>query len=254
MLRCDVSVGYPYTSPSQRARVISELWFRSFAFCLSCTANCLVPTTANTRASDFLCPDCNRTYELKAFKVRPKRNLVDGAFNTLMSLILAGNAPTLMLLERTGNWDVLNLIAIHSTFLTPSVVVARKPLSPLARRAGWVGCNIRLDLIASDAKIAVVQDGKLSDRNEIRSAFRRFEPLEEIRPLARGWTTLTFQTIRSLGRRSFSLDDLYAKEKSFSAIYPNNRNTRAKIRQQLQLLRDLGYLEFCGQGNYELLS
>ena len=179
---------------------------------------------------------------------------MDGAFDTLMSLILQGKAPTLMLLERTGNWDVRNLIAIHSSFLTPSVVVARTPLSPLARRAGWVGCKIRLDLIASDAQIAVIRDGTSTNRKEVRSAFRRFEPLEEIGVVARGWTTLTFQTIRSLGRRLFSLDDLYAREKLFSAVYPNNRNIRAKIRQQLQLLRDLGYLEFSGRGTYELLT
>jgi type II restriction enzyme len=59
--------------------------------------------------------------------------------------------------------------------------------------------------------------------------------------------------IRSLGSEAFSLDDLYRRELLFSAVYPANRNVRAKIRQQLQVLRDLGYVEFCGRGTYRLL-
>jgi len=59
--------------------------------------------------------------------------------------------------------------------------------------------------------------------------------------------------IRSLGKEAFSLGDLYQRELPFSTVYPANRNVRAKIRQQLQVLRDLEYVEFCGKGTYRLL-
>ncbi|WP_420022339.1 hypothetical protein [Brevundimonas subvibrioides] len=34
------------------------------------------------------------------------------------------------------------------------------------------------------------------------------------------------------------------------AIYPGNHNVRPKIRQQLQVLRDRGWLAFNGRGTY----
>ena len=253
LLHCDISIADSYTSQTQRSRVISEAWFRSFGYCLSCDSSELRPTIANTKVSDFVCPGCNQSYELKTFELKPKRNLVDGAYSAMISRIKSGDAPTLMLLERSHAWDVQSLTAVHGLFLTPSVIVQRKPLSPGARRAGWVGCNIRLDLIAEDAQIPLVKDGQPNDPKVVRAAFRQFNRLGELNLNARGWATLTLRMIRSLGRSTFSLDDLYQRELRFSSVYPANQNVRAKIRQQLQVLRDMGYLEFCGRGTYRLL-
>jgi type II restriction enzyme len=50
----------------------------------------------------------------------------------------------------------------------------------------------------------------------------------------------------------FSLDDAYAFEDRLQRLYPGNRNVRPKIRQQLQVLRDRGWLEFTGRGRYRL--
>lgn len=171
----------------------------------------------------------------------------------MISRIIGGDAPTLMLLERSPTWDIRSLTAVHGSFLTPSVIVQRKPLSPGARRAGWVGCNIRLDLIAADAQIALVNDGRANKPEAVRAAFRQFNRLGELSVNARGWATLTLRVIRSLGASNFSLGDLYRREFLFSSVYPENHNVRAKIRQQLQVLRDMGYLDFCGGGTYRLL-
>ncbi|MFN3814987.1 hypothetical protein [Brevundimonas sp.] len=48
----------------------------------------------------------------------------------------------------------------------------------------------------------------------------------------------------STGRPDFVLDDLYAFEARLSALHPGNRHVREKIRQQLQVLRDRGWLTF----------
>jgi len=53
-----------------------------------------------------------------------------------------------------------------------------------------------------------------------------------------------------LGKTEFSLTEVYAFEERLSAIYPNNRFVKQKIRQQLQVLRDHGYLDFVSPGNY----
>jgi len=34
--------------------------------------------------------------------------------------------------------------------------------------------------------------------------------------------------------------------------YPDNQHIKDKVRQQLQVLRDRGYLEFTSRGNYRL--
>ncbi|PYT58190.1 MAG: hypothetical protein DMG35_18675 [Acidobacteria bacterium] len=50
----------------------------------------------------------------------------------------------------------------------------------------------------------------------------------------------------------FTLADVYAHAGSLAKLHPNNAHIRDKIRQQLQLLRDLGLLDFLGGGSYHL--
>ena len=56
----------------------------------------------------------------------------------------------------------------------------------------------------------------------------------------------------SILRPEFTLEDVYAFERRLEAAYPDNRNVRPKIRQQLQVLRDAGFLTFEGRGRYRL--
>ena len=46
---------------------------------------------------------------------------------------------------------------------------------------------------------------------------------------------------------------MYFYENEFSRIYPKNKNIKDKIRQQLQVLRDLSLIEFLGNGIYKKL-
>lgn len=84
----------------------------------------------------------------------------------------------------------------------------------------------------------------------MRRQFKRFLPLADLSADQRGWTTLTLRIIRNLGKPVFSLRDLYERERQFSMAYPANRHVRPKIRQQLQVLRDLGVVSFEGNGVY----
>lgn len=66
-----------------------------------------------------------------------------------------------------------------------------------------------------------------------------------------GWTRLTFEGVLRQPNDEFSLGDLFAVCKEPALIhYPDNRHVRAKLRQQLQRLRDYGAVEFIGGGNY----
>jgi type II restriction enzyme len=252
-LTCDVNLAANYHSPSQQARVISEGWFLKNVYCLACDADSVKQTRANTKATDFICPKCTHRYELKTFHRRPHGSLVDGAFAPMMERVNAGTAPTLCLLERTEEWQIRSLTAIHSSFLLPEVIEERSPLKPTARRHGFVGCNIRLDHIASDGEIAVVSGGVIQPVAEVRKRFQRFLPLVGKSAEQRGWTLLTLRMVRGLQKQCFNLQDLYALENEFAQAYPENRHIKDKIRQQLQILRDLGVLSFEERGEYRLL-
>ena len=253
-LTCDLDIASGYTSPLQRARVISEHWFGENGYCLACEADHLLRAAPNTKATDFSCKSCGHRYELKTFTRRPLKSLVDGAYAAMMARIADSSAPTLCLLERNEVWRINSLTAIHGSFLTSWVIEKREPLPDRARRAGWVGCKIRLDRIPADGEIALVAQGEIVPKDRVRCSFRRFMPLEEMSAERRGWATLTLSVIRGLGKLHFSLSEIYEQERYFAAAYPGNHNIRAKIRQQLQLLRDLDIVSFGGHGSYSLIA
>lgn len=86
----------------------------------------------------------------------------------------------------------------------------------------------------------------------VRDEYSRIKKLAELPPSLRGWTVDVLRAIRELRKPRFSLQDLYGFEAELKNLHPKNLNVRPKIRQQLQVLRDLGLLEFAGPGNYIL--
>jgi len=68
----------------------------------------------------------------------------------------------------------------------------------------------------------------------------------------RGWTLDVLQVVQSLNKPEFSLHDVYAHADALAKLHPANRNIQPKIRQQLQVLRDMGLVEFLGRGLYRL--
>lgn len=145
---------------------------------------------------------------------------------------------------------VRDLIVIPSTFLTTDVIVRRPPLRPEARRAGWVGCNIRIADIPDAGRIPVVRDGIALPRANVVRGMRLASTLPG--DLAsRTWLVDTLRCIERLGPE-FALPDLYAHEAEFRRRHPGNNHIRPKLRQQLQRLRDSGVLTFLGKGRYRL--
>jgi type II restriction enzyme len=69
---------------------------------------------------------------------------------------------------------------------------------------------------------------------------------------AKGWLIDVMICIEKLGRKEFSLEEVYGFENALSKKHPDNRHIKPKIRQQLQSLRDKGYLEFIERGHYRL--
>jgi type II restriction enzyme len=166
---------------------------------------------------------------------------------------MANRTPNLFVLHYDRPlWEVCNLILIPHFAFSLSAVEERKPLGPRARRAGWIGCNILLDRIPTDAKLPIVVAGRETTVAAVRRGFARLRPIQTLGSEMRGWTLDVLNVVRSFGKTSFSLADVYTFDELLGALHPKNRNIRAKIRQQLQILRDLGLLQFLGNGAYRL--
>jgi type II restriction enzyme len=168
--------------------------------------------------------------------------------------ILEDRTPNLFVLHYDlDTWAVRTVLLVPHFAFALSVVERRKPLAPTARRAGWVGCNILLDKIPVHARIAVVSAGVPHTSREVRHSYNRLRPLQKLQVEKRGWTLDVLQVVQSLGKLEFTLADVYAHADALAKLHPNNAHVRDKIRQQLQILRDLGLLEFLGDGRYRLV-
>lgn len=243
-----------YKSPTQIARVVTEAWAAENLYCAGCSSDRLEPTRNNTRAVDLICPSCREGFQLKSGKAMPTTRIVDAGYAAMVASIRSDANPNLIYLHYGLTEGVLNLLLIPRFFFAESCIEQRKPLSQSARRAGWVGCNIRLDRIAPEGRIALVANRTILPYEQVRDRYAHLAPLSNVGAGMRGWTLNVLQLLSALGRREFTLADAYTLEAALSQRFPNNRHIRPKIRQQLQALRDLGLVTFLGGGRYRLVA
>jgi type II restriction enzyme len=253
-LQCRVELGRAYKAGSQIARVLSEDWCGRELYCAACNSDRLSSSRANTPAVDFVCPRCDQPFQLKSVRTWNQKKIVDAGYESMVRAIRSDRVPNLLILQYSTEWLVNNLLLVPSVFFSETVIEKRAPLSSKARRAGWVGCNILLDRIPQDGKIAMVSNGSTVEEETVREEFLRIRKLAEVPPTLRGWTLDVLSTVRKLGRDHFSLQELYQLESDLQRLHPRNQNVRPKMRQQLQVLRDLGLVEFTSLGNYAVRS
>lgn len=246
------NVATSYRSKSQIARIVTEDWALNFMYCPACDSNHLSQLTANTQAVDYACRFCDAAFQLKSSARWNEQRIPDAGYDAMIKAIRSDNVPNLLVMQYSSNWHVSNLLLVPSFFFTEKAIERRKPLSPTARRAGWVGCNILLREISHEGKIRLVTDGNVHAPDMVRSQYQRIKPLKELSPRTRGWTFEVLQSIGKIKKAEFVLDDLYKRESDLALLFPANRNVRAKIRQQLQVLRDIGVVQFLGKGRYRL--
>lgn len=237
------------------ARVATEAWAAKHLFCVGCQSPILTAAPSGTKARDYSCPLCNDQFQLKSLS-RPFGNrILDSAYGTMMAAIASDSAPHFLLLHYAREtWSVVDLLFIPKFAIPESAIEKRKPPRPTARRAGYVGCNIVLTHVPKDARIPIVTNGRSMSPASVRQSFGRIRPLADLKAEERGWTLDVLTAVRELNREEFSLDDIYSKERDLAELHPANRHVRDKIRQQLQVLRDKGLVEFYGRGKYRLVG
>ncbi len=247
----DLKTAIGYKSHSQIARVLTEGWVQRELYCPRCGNTCISHFSNNRPAADFFCPDCENEYELKSKCGQIGKKIADGAYETFIERITSNNNPDFFVMSyNLREMCVENLWIIPKHFFVPSIVEKRKPLSPAAKRAGWVGCNILLSEIPEQGRISMIKDRAAVEKGFVLEQVQKAARLETVGLEARGWLMDTLHCVNSIRGESFTINDIYAFDGILARKYPNNNNIRPKIRQQLQALRDRGFLEFLGRGKY----
>lgn len=252
-LRFDASLSSGYQNKSQIARILTESWVEKNIFCPNC-GNYLSNYENNKPVADFYCHKCSEDYELKSKKDKMGKKIVDGAYATMIERLQSESNPNFFFLNYDKNTlDISNFIVIPKHFFIPEIIEKRKALSQTAKRAGWVGCNILLDTIPNSGKIFYVKDSKIQSKDKILEEWHKTSFLKESHNIkSKGWILDILKCIEKLDRKDFTLNDIYQFETYLKLKHPDNNNIQAKIRQQLQVLRDKEYLSFTARGKYKV--
>ena len=243
-----------YNSGSQVARVITESWVVENLFCPRCGNNHISHFKNNMPVADFFCPECRSQYELKSTQGTIGAKIADGAYDTMIGRITGNQNPDFLFMSYSlKRMCVKSLFMIPKYFFVPDIIEKRPPLSQNARRAGWVGCNILVDKIPIQGRIDIVNDGVETAKEIILEKVNISRKLETESLFVRGWLMDIVNCINDIDDNCFDLSDMYSFEDVLAEKHHYNHNIRPKIRQQLQILRDRGFIEFIGKGKYRKL-
>lgn len=253
-LNFNITLVTQYKSQSQAIRVMTEDWVKNEIFCPNC-GNFIADFKNNSPVADFYCENCREEYELKSKKDSMGKKIVDGAYNKMIERLDSINNPSFFFLNYDlQSYKVQNFVVIPKHFFVPTIIEKRKPLSQNARRPGWVGCNILLSGIPESGKIFYIKNGEAEDKDAVLKNWQKTLFLRESKDVnLKGWILDVMNCIDKLNKKDFTLDEIYNFENILSKKHPENKHIKDKIRQQLQFLRNKGYLEFLDRGNYRLI-
>ncbi len=253
-LAFDKRLAEGYKSQQQKVRVLTEQWVNDSIFCPNCGYLEIDKYENNKPVADFYCKNCLEDYELKSKQNSIGSKIVDGAYHTMLERLTSSNNPNFFLLNYNfTTFEVTNFLVIPKHFFVPEIIERRKPLGLIARRAGWVGCNILLQSIPQTGKIFFVKNQQVEPKKKVLSEWKKTLFLREEKEVSvKGWLLDVMRSIEKLNKCEFSLDDVYAFENELSKFHPENKHIKDKIRQQLQVLRNKNYLEFIGRGRYKV--
>ncbi|MCR5698442.1 MAG: restriction endonuclease [Treponemataceae bacterium] len=242
-----------YTNNSQKTRVLTEDWVEHNLYCPVCGRPYINRYENNHPTGDFYCNFCSSDFELKSKQSKSdklSKTITDGEYSTMISRITSLRNPNFFFMTYR-NYAVQNFILIPNHFFTPQIIIKRKPLSPNAKRAGWTGCNIDLSSIPESGKIFIIKNQLEIERETVIANYARTKSLQTSNLESRGWLLDTLNCIERIPSKDFTLNQVYAFESELKQKHPDNNFIKDKLRQQLQYLRDKGFIEFVTPGHYK---
>lgn len=250
-LKFDKNLASNYKSNSQIARVLTENWLKENSYCPNCGRENLEHYENNRPVADFYCANCLEEYELKSKGGKLGTKITDGAYSTMIQRINSTVNPNFFFLTyHKIELSVNNFFIIPKQFFQSEIIEKRPPLAETARRAGFIGCNIDLTKIPQIGRIFLVKDSKISDKNLVLETWHKTLALRNKSVEAKGWTLDILRCLDQINSNEFSLDEVYKFEDLLKLKHPANNFVRDKIRQQLQILRDMDVIEFVARGKY----
>ena len=142
------------------------------------------------------------------------------------------------------------MLIIPKFFFVPDIIEKRNPLASTARRAGWIGCNIEIGNIPESGKIFIIRDSRPEDKSQVVDRYQKTLSLQTARLDTRGWLLDVLKCVERIPSDTFCLDEVYAFADELQQKHPDNNFVHDKIRQQLQYLRDKGFVQFVSRGIY----
>jgi type II restriction enzyme len=250
-MQMDHKIAEQYSSNSQKIRVITENWVNQNLFCPHCGNMHLSHFENNRPVADFYCPHCIEEYELKSKSGSISNKVNDGAYATMIERIESINNPNFFFMHyNKTDLRVKNFIMVPKHFFSIEIIEQRKPLAETARRSGWMGCNIVLRQIPEEGRIYIIKDEVEQSIDTIISKVKRTDFISQYKLDARGWILDILNCINKIESKDFTLNQVYQFEEMLATKHPENHHVKDKIRQQLQVLRDKGIIEFNGRGHY----
>ena len=254
-LRFNTSLAQGYKSAAQIARVLTEDWFARNMYCPICGELSIKRAEPNAPVKDYICDNCKSQYELKSKKENSDRyttKVNDGVYRTMIERITSLDNPSFFFMHYDC-YEVNNLIIVPKCFFTPNVIEKRKRLDAGAKRAGWEGCNILLNNVPEFAKIPIIKNGIALNPKDVCKQYNHVYSLQTNSIESRGWLMDVLSCVEQLDE-TFTLKQMYDFVNELGVKHPNNKNIEAKIRQQLQFLRDRGFIDFTARGNYKKIG
>ena len=251
-LRFNTSLADGYKSPSQIARVLTEDWFARNMYCPICGEVSIRRAEPNAPVKDYVCEECKAQYELKSNKSKSESfqsTVNDGVYRTMIKRITSLDNPSFFFMHY-DRYEVNNLVIVPKCFFTPSVIKKRAALKSTAERAGWEGCVIQMNEIPATAKIPIIINGEVRPIPDVVAQYQRVYNLQTKSVESRGWLMDTLHIVERLDE-TFTIKQMYSFVDELQIKYPNNNHIPDKIRQQLQFLRDKGFIVFKGHGIYK---
>mgnify|MGYP000866507360 CR=1 FL=1 len=242
-----------YRNASQKIRILSENWVLREIYCPSCGES-ISEYQNNKPVADFYCPKCSEDFELKSKQGKFAKKVSAGAYSKMIERINSTQKPNFFFMSYLSEFLKVNdFFVIPKHFFVPGIIDKRKPLDRTAQRAGWIGSNILFSKIPKVGHIFYIKNGTIVPKQKVLNKWQKTIFLKQVQQTeARGWILDIMNCIDALEKKDFTLEDVYAFEHDLALLHPNNNNIKPKIRQQLQFLRDKGYLEFVTSGKYRL--
>ena len=126
---------------------------------------------ANAVVAGFACSTSETRYQPKGKNGRYADVIPGAAYKPMIESIRRKELPELVLVEFDQRYELIVFAhAIRETAIIEERVVARTPLKPTARRAGWTGCVIRIDGLP---KVSLIEHVGI-DPSLVRTEWSRF--------------------------------------------------------------------------------